>query len=112
MNIFEKIVDSMTTKVAWDTLVRCYGGDASVKKVKLQCLCKKYENLIMKNNKKVHAYISRLILITNKIKSCEETLTEESIIEKVFRSLIPQFNYIVEEIEHSKDLSIMRIEEL
>ena len=37
-NVFEKIVDSETAKVVWDTLVRCYGGDASVKKVKLQSL--------------------------------------------------------------------------
>ena len=37
-NVFEKIVDSETTKAAWDTLVRCYGGDTSVKKVKLKSL--------------------------------------------------------------------------
>ena len=39
-NVFEKIVDSTTMKAAWDTLVQCYDGDASVKKVKLQSLCK------------------------------------------------------------------------
>ena len=39
-NMFEKIIDSTTAKAAWDTLVRCYDGDASVKKVKLQSLCK------------------------------------------------------------------------
>ncbi|XP_058751483.1 uncharacterized protein LOC131624543 [Vicia villosa] len=34
-NVFEKISDLTTTKAAWDTLVRCYGGDASMKKVEL-----------------------------------------------------------------------------
>lgn len=53
MNVFEKIVNSTTTKGAWDTLVWCYGGDASVKKVKLQSLRKQYENLNMKNTEKV-----------------------------------------------------------
>lgn len=35
VNVFEKIVDLTTMKVVWDILVRCYGGDASVKKVKI-----------------------------------------------------------------------------
>ena len=34
-NVFEKITDSETAKVVWDTLVRCYDGDTSVKKEKL-----------------------------------------------------------------------------
>ncbi|KAK2383862.1 hypothetical protein QL285_071274 [Trifolium repens] len=111
-NVFEKIADSETAKAAWDTLVRCYGGDASVKKVKLQSLRKQYENLNMKNNEKVSEYISRMILITNEMKACGETLSEQVIIEKVLRSLTPQFDYIVVAIEHSKDLSTMRVEEL
>lgn len=56
--VFEKIIDLTTTKAMWDTLVWCYGGDASVKKVKLQSLRKQYENPNMKNNKKVYDYIS------------------------------------------------------
>ncbi|XP_050908893.1 uncharacterized protein LOC127122631 [Lathyrus oleraceus] len=99
-------------KAAWDTLVWCYGGDASMKKVKLQSLCKQYENLSMKNNEKVLDYISRVILITNEMKSYGETLFEESIIEKVLRSLTPQIDYIMVAIEDSKDLSTMRIGEL
>ncbi|KAK2391319.1 hypothetical protein QL285_064791 [Trifolium repens] len=111
-NVFEKIADSETAKAAWDTLIRCYGGDASVKKVKLQSLRKQYENLNMKNNEKVPEYISRMILITNEMKACGETLSEQVIIEKVLRSLTPQFDYIVVAIEHSKDLSTMKVEEL
>lgn len=65
----------------------------------------------MKNNKEVPDYISRVILIINEMKSCGETLPEQVIIEKVLRSLTPQFDYIVVSIEHSKDLSTMRIKE-
>ena len=79
VNVFEKIVNSTTTKEAGDTLVRFYGGDASVKKVKFQSLRKQYENLNMKNNEKVSEYISRVILITNKMKACGETLSEQHI---------------------------------
>jgi hypothetical protein len=36
--VFEKIVDAETSKGAWDILQKSYGGDAKVKKVKLQAL--------------------------------------------------------------------------
>lgn len=60
MNVFEKIADSTTMKATWETLVQFYGGDVKFKKVKLQSLCKQYENLNMKNNEKIHDYISKV----------------------------------------------------
>ncbi|XP_058751194.1 uncharacterized protein LOC131624261 [Vicia villosa] len=112
MNLFKKISKSTTVKAALDTLVRCYSGYTSRKKVKLQRLRKHCENLNMKNNDKVPNYISRVILITNEMKSYGETLSKQIIIENVLRYLTPQFDYIIEAIEHSKDLSTMSIEEL
>ena len=56
-----------------------------MKKVKLQSLRKKYENFNMKNNEKVPDYISRVIIVTNEIKSYGETLSEQVIIDKVLR---------------------------
>ncbi|XP_050875693.1 uncharacterized protein LOC127079338 [Lathyrus oleraceus] len=103
--VFEKIVDSTTVKAVCDTLVQCYDGDISVKKVKLQSLRKQYENLSIKNNEKVTDYISRVIVVTNEMKSCGETYFELVIIEKVLRSLTPLFDYIVIAIEHSKETS-------
>ena len=66
----------------------------------------------MKSSEKVFEYISRVILITNKMKACGENLSEQVIIKKILRSLTPQFDYIVVSIEHFKDLETMRIEEL
>lgn len=57
MKVFKKIVDLRKMKEKRDTLVWCYGGNVSMKKVKLQSLHKQYENLITKNNKKVSDYI-------------------------------------------------------
>ncbi|XP_058758550.1 uncharacterized protein LOC131631796 [Vicia villosa] len=111
-NVFVKISYSTKTKATWDIRVRCYGGDTSVKKVKLQSLRKQYENLNMENNEKVHEYISKVILITNEMKACGETLSKQVIIEKILTSLTLQLDYTVVPIEHSKDLSTMRIVEL
>lgn len=112
VGVLEKIVDSTTANAARDILVRCYGGDASVKKVKLQSLHKQYVNINMKNNEKIPDYISKVILITNQMKSCGETLSEHVIIEKALRSLTPQFDQIVVAVKHYKDMSTMRIEEM
>lgn len=89
--------------------MKCYDGDALVK---LQSIRKQYENLIMKNNEKLSDYISRVTVVTNEMKSCGKTLSEQVIIKKVLRLLTPQFDYIVVAIKHSKDNSTMRIEEL
>lgn len=110
--VFEKIADVTTTKAMWDTLVSCYDGDALVNKVKLQSMYKKYENLNMKDNEKVPQYTSRVIVVTNDMKACGETLSELVIIDKVLRSLTPQLDYMVVAIEHSKDTRTTGIEEL
>lgn len=75
-------------------------------------LMEQYENLNMKDNEKVLDHISRVIVVTNKMKACGETLSEQVIIEKVLRSLTPQFDYIVVAIKHSKYTITVRIEEL
>lgn len=82
MNVFEKIIDLEMVKAVWDPLVCCYGGNASVKKVKLQYLRKKYENINMKNNEKAPDYISKVVLIINEMKSYGETFSEQVILKR------------------------------
>ncbi|PNX66474.1 hypothetical protein L195_g063067, partial [Trifolium pratense] len=48
--VFEKIADFTTSKEAWNTLQKSYGGDAKIKQVKLQALKRQYELLEMKND--------------------------------------------------------------
>lgn len=93
-------------------MAHCYKSDASFKKVNLQYIHKQYKNLNMKNNDKIQDFISRVILITNEMKSCGNILSEQVLIEKVLRSFTTQLDYIIVEIEHSNDLSTMKIEDL
>lgn len=46
------------------------------------------------------------------MKSCGEVVKDQSVIEKVLRTLIPKFDHIVVAIEESKDHETFKIEEL
>ena len=50
--------------------------------------------------------------IVNKIQSCGEKFTDQMIVEKVLRSLTPEFDHLVSSIEDSKDISVFSFDEL
>ncbi|GAU42392.1 hypothetical protein TSUD_296900 [Trifolium subterraneum] len=110
--VFEKIADATTSKDAWDILQKRYGGDAKVKKVKLQALKRQFELLEMKNDEAVAEYFTRVETLTNQMKNCGSTLSEEEMVEKVLRTLTHKFDHIVVTIEQTRDLSEIKIEDL
>ncbi|CAJ2663346.1 unnamed protein product [Trifolium pratense] len=110
--VFEKIADFTTSKEAWDTLQKSYGGDAKVKKVKLQALKRQYELLEMKNDETIADYFTRVVTLTNQMKNCGSNLAEQETVEKVLRTLTSKFEHIVVTIEETKDLSEIKIEDL
>ncbi|KAK2442743.1 putative mitochondrial protein [Trifolium repens] len=110
--VFEKIADAETSKVAWDILQKSYGGDAKVKKVKLQALKRQYELMQMKGDEKISDYFTRLVTLTNQMKNCGSNLEEQETVEKVLRTLTSKFDHIVVTIEETKDLSEVKLEDL
>ncbi|GAU10169.1 hypothetical protein TSUD_421370, partial [Trifolium subterraneum] len=110
--VFEKIADATTSKDAWDILQKSYGGDAKVKKVKLQALKRQFELLEMKNDEAVAEYFTRVETLTNQMKNCRSTLSEEEMVEKVLRTLTHKFDHIVVTIEQTRDLSEIKMEDL
>ncbi|KAK2375345.1 hypothetical protein QL285_076240 [Trifolium repens] len=111
-NIFEKIIEEETSKGAWDTLKKIYGGDEKLKGIKLQALRRNYEMMQMNEQETISEYLARMLALTNLMKSCGETMTDRSKIEKILRTLTEKFDHIVIAIEESKDLATMKIEEL
>ncbi|KAK2388316.1 hypothetical protein QL285_062010 [Trifolium repens] len=110
--VFEKIADAENSKDAWDILQKSYGGDAKVKKVKLQALKRQYELLQMKSDESIADYFTRLVTLTNQMKNCGGNLSEQETVEKVLRTLTSKFEHIVVTIEETKDLSEIKIEDL
>ncbi|CAH9104519.1 unnamed protein product, partial [Cuscuta europaea] len=109
---FEKIATASSAKEAWDILESSYAGISKLKAVRLQMLRRQYELLNMEPQESVSDYFNRILSITNLMKSCGETLKTRTIIEKILRTLPPQFDVTTSNIEESRDLDTMKIDEL
>ncbi|XP_027922798.1 uncharacterized protein LOC114180695 [Vigna unguiculata] len=68
--------------------------------------------LQMEESDQICEYFTKILTITNQMKSCGETITELMIVEKIMRSLPRKFDYIAVAIEESHDLAAMKVEEL
>lgn len=109
---FEKVVEAMTSKQAWEILASIFKGDERVRRVRLQTLRGEFEALHMKDGESVSDYFSRLLVIVNGLKRNNEKVDDIRVIEKVLRSLSSKFEHVVVAIEESKDLENLTIEEL
>lgn len=74
--IFEKIIKQETVKDVWDTLDKLYDGDVKLKKVNMQSLRKHYENLQMNDGEAIANLFSKLVVLTNQMRLCEEKIYE------------------------------------
>ncbi|XP_050889689.1 uncharacterized protein LOC127094976 [Lathyrus oleraceus] len=93
-------------------LEKYYGGDAKVKKVRLQSLRKQYEMLHMKEGESISNFFTRIQDLTNQMKSYGETLIQQMKVEKVLQSLTPQYDMVVVTMKETKDLETMKMEDL
>jgi hypothetical protein len=109
---FERISKVTKSKEAWDVLAKYYDGGDKVKHVKLQSLRRKYELMLMEEDKKIADYFSKLMIVVNQMKTFGEVFTDQQINEKVMRTLTSKFDFIVVAIQESKDIGTMKIEDL
>ncbi|XP_068319497.1 uncharacterized protein [Pyrus communis] len=111
-SILETILKKDTAKDIWDSLKQKYQGTARVKRAQLQALRKEFEVLHMKNGEIVNDYFGRTLAIANKMRTHGEKMDDVVIIEKILRSMISKFDYVVCSIEESNDLDTLSIDEL
>ncbi|XP_076896347.1 uncharacterized protein LOC143549305 [Bidens hawaiensis] len=76
-----------------------FQGDSQVKGVKLQGLRRDFENLSMKDNELVGDYFSRVMAIVSQKRAFGETVSDQTIVEKILRNMSPKFYYVVPSIE-------------
>ncbi|GAU11497.1 hypothetical protein TSUD_344870 [Trifolium subterraneum] len=109
---FDKISHAETAKQAWDILVQYYEGGEQVKGVKLQSYRRQYELLQMENNESIGAYASKVQAVIHSMRSCGEAITERMMVEKVMRTLTPNFDHVVVAIQTAGQVANMKIEDL
>ncbi|CAL2229173.1 unnamed protein product [Prunus armeniaca] len=108
----ETILKKDTTKDIWDSLNQKYQGTTRVKRAQLQALRREFEILTMKEGEFVTDYFERMLTIANKMRMNGEQMEDVIIVEKILRSMISKFDYVVCSIEESKDVTELSIDEL
>ncbi|XP_019455666.1 PREDICTED: uncharacterized protein LOC109356652 [Lupinus angustifolius] len=66
----------------------------------------------MKSSERIAQIINRVISHTNAMKASGEKMTDQTIVEKILRSLDPKFDHIVVAIEESKKIEELKIMDL
>ncbi|BBH07042.1 ADP glucose pyrophosphorylase large subunit 1 [Prunus dulcis] len=111
-DVLETILDRSSSKAIWDSMKQKFQGSTWVKRAQLQSLRCDFEVLRMKEGESVNAYFARVLSIANKMKAHGENMSQTMITEKILRSMISKFNYVVCSIEESNNMTTMTIDEL
>ena len=101
-----------SAKEAWDTLQTTNEGTLSVRRSRVQMLTSQFESLVMNEDEKLVDFQTRLLSITNQSQTLGEPYPQERINWKILRSLPKRFNAKVTAIEESKNVDLMRVDEL
>ena len=109
---FEQILNRSTSKIIWESMKGKFGGNARVKKSLLQKLRRDFELLEMKDDEKVEEYFTRVLAVTNQMRSNGEVLEDMKVVEKILRTLSERFMYVVVSIEESKEIERISVDEL
>lgn len=91
---------------------KTYGGVDKIKKVRLQTHKRQYELLQMEEKETVNDFFAKTGKLVNQMKACGESVSEQSLVEKILRSLSPRFDTVVIAMMESKDLATITKEEL
>ena len=99
-------------KEAWETLATSYQSMANVNIVKLQNTRRDFESLQMKETEDIDSFMNRVMYGVNQLKIYGEDIKDQTMIEKVLRSLSTKFDVVVVAIEEAKGLEKPIVDEL
>uniref|UniRef100_A0A6N2LU72 Uncharacterized protein n=1 Tax=Salix viminalis TaxID=40686 RepID=A0A6N2LU72_SALVM len=111
-DLFPRIRNERTAKGAWEILKREFRGDKKVRAVKLQAIRAEFEYMKMSDEEDLDDYLAKFFDIINNLKSLGEDVSEMRIVQKLLMSLSRRYKSIVSIIEETRDLEILRTEEV
>jgi hypothetical protein len=110
--LFPRIRNKKTAKGAWDILSREFRGDKKVRAVKLQAVTANFEYMRMSDGERLDGYRVKFFAIVNNLKSLGEDVSETRIVQKLLMSLSRRYKSIVSIIKETRDLDVLRVEEV
>ncbi|KAM2744386.1 hypothetical protein PS2_020270 [Malus domestica] len=110
--IFPRIANADSAKMAWDLLYGEYHGGDQVRSVKLQNLRREFEYTRMRDDESLTVYLTRLNDLINQMKTFGETLSNERLVQKVLISLTKMYDPICLVIENTKCLESVELQEV
>uniref|UniRef100_A0A6N2KP11 HMG box domain-containing protein n=1 Tax=Salix viminalis TaxID=40686 RepID=A0A6N2KP11_SALVM len=110
--LFPRIRNEKTAQGAWNVLKREYRGDKKVRAVKLQAVRGEFEYMRMGENESLDHYLTKFFDTVNNLKALGEELPENRIVQKLLMSLSRRYRSIVSIIEETRDLDVLRAEEV
>ncbi|KAM1126192.1 hypothetical protein ACFX2B_040902 [Malus domestica] len=110
--IFPRIANADSAKMAWDLLYGEYHGGDQVRSVKLQNLRREFEYARMCDDETLFGYLTRLNELINQMKTFGEILSNERLVQKVLISLSKPYDPICLVIENTKCLETVKLQEV
>ncbi|XP_076945056.1 uncharacterized protein LOC143615961 [Bidens hawaiensis] len=105
--LFSRVAAASMAKETWEILKMEFEGNSQVKAMKLQGLRRDFENLSMKEGEPIGDYFGRVMALVSQKRAFGETIGDQTVVEKILRSLTPKFDYVVPSIEVAYDLSTL-----
>ncbi|MBE2321390.1 retrotransposon gag domain-containing protein, partial [Solirubrobacter sp. CPCC 204708] len=109
---YRRIMTCTTSKEAWDVLQVTHEGTRQVRKSRVQMLTSSFELLRMEENESFSDFYAKLNDIVNTSFNLGETISNKVVVNKILRSLPDRFQPKVTAIEESKDVDLIRVDEL
>ncbi|KAM1504399.1 hypothetical protein FF1_000502 [Malus domestica] len=110
--IFPRIANAESAKMAWDLLYGEYHGGDQVRSVKLQNLRREFEYARMRDDESLSSYLTRLNDLINQMRTFGESLSNERLVQKVLISLSKPYDSICLVIENTKCLETVELQEV
>ncbi|XP_013639207.1 PREDICTED: uncharacterized protein LOC106344355 [Brassica oleracea var. oleracea] len=110
--VLKTIAKKETSKDIWESLKTKYQGNKRVQSAQLQRLWRNFEVLEIKEGDSITEYFSRVMVVANDMRNLGEDMPDDKIVEKILRTLVERFTYIVCAIGESKDIKDLSVDEL
>nr|GEX02960.1 zf-CCHC domain-containing protein/UBN2 domain-containing protein [Tanacetum cinerariifolium] len=109
---YERIFMCNAAKENWKTLLITHQGNSQVKDNKIDLLVQQYEQFVISEDESIDSVFARFITIITSLKALDEGYSSKNYVKKILRALHPKWRAKVMEIEESKDLTSLSLDEL